>query len=70
MKHVSNKNVIVIKLLKGLLIGLKVSELNNKYDGSILTFLVTGVDKNGFEISEEIDINVWKVLVFINNKIR
>ncbi len=33
---------------------------------AILAFLVTGVDKNGFEISEEIDINVWKVLVFIN----
>lgn len=45
-------------------------ELNNKYDGSILTCLVTGVDKNGFEISEEIDINVWKVLSFINNKIK
>jgi hypothetical protein len=45
-------------------------ELNNKYDGSTLTYSVTGVDKNGFEISEEIDINVWKVLVFINNKIK
>jgi hypothetical protein len=45
-------------------------ELNNKYDDSTLTYSVTGVDKNGFEIREEIDINVWKVLVFINNKIK
>jgi hypothetical protein len=44
-------------------------ELNNKYDGSTLTYLVTGIDRHGFEISEEIDIDVWKVLVFINNKI-
>ena len=28
-------------------------ELNNKYDGSTLTYLVTGIDRHGFEISEE-----------------
>ncbi len=48
----------------------ELDEFNNNYDGSILTYLVTGVDKHGFEIRKEIDINVWEVLVFINNKIK
>ncbi len=40
----------------------ELDEFNNNYDGSILTYLVTGVDKHGFEIRKEIDINVWECI--------